>query len=266
MYIPAATDGTMWDGTHRLHTLSGEKIYHFSVQSSFAEFAVMPETGCLPIGPEIPFTVAALVGCGVTTGYGAAVNDANIRPGGNAAVWGIGGVGISAIMGTLMAGADTIIAVDPNPRKEAVAKRFGATHYINPTETNDVPGAIRELTKGRGADSAIECSGTTVAFSQAFDAIRPVGTVVSVGQAPAGEVFTIPQARNFPTFQKRIIASYYGGGVPEQDFVRILDLYQAGRLDLDGLVGNTIPLEGVNDAFRELASGVDTRNVITFDA
>ncbi len=263
-YTRASGQGALFDGTSRLKSAKGERINHFTCQSSFAEYAVMPETGCLPYAKEIPATIAALVGCAVTTGYGAVVNDAKTRPGDSAAIWGVGGVGISALMAAKLCGAETIIAVDPNPKKEAVARRFGATHYINPKETNDVGEAIRALTKGRGADATLDCIGRTVAFEQAYHSTRPAGTIVVVGQAPKGDVFTIPAARSFPAYQKRIVGSYYGGGVPEQDFVRILELYQSGQLDLDALVGKTIALEGVNDAFRALESGYDTRQVIAF--
>ena len=264
-YVKAAGSGVLWDGTSRLRTTSGQTIHHFACQSSFAEHAVMPEEGCLPVEPDVPATVAALIGCAITTGIGAAINDAKVRPGDRVAIWGIGGVGLSAIMGARIAGAEVIIAVDPNPRKEAVAKRFGATHYVNPKTTPDMPEAIRALTGGRGVDAAFECAGQPAAFEEGYNATRPAGTVVSVGQAAKGLAFSIPAARMFPQVQKRIVGSYYGGGVPEHDFRRIVDLYRGGRLDLDALVGATAPLEGINDAFRQLEAGIDTRTVITFN-
>lgn len=263
-YVRSAGQGALFDGTSRLRTSSGDRIHHFTCQSSFAEYAVMPETGCLPIHKEIPATVAALVGCAVTTGYGAVVNDAKTRPGDYVAIWGVGGVGISALMGARLCGAEVIVAVDPNSRKEAVARRFGATHFINPKTTDDVPEAIRALTKGRGVDAAFDCIGRQAAFEQGYHSIRPGGALVVVGQAPKGDVFTIPAARAFPAVQKRVLGSYYGGGIPEQDFGRILDLYRVGKLDLDALVGSTAPLSGVNDAFRQLEAGIDTRTVLTF--
>ena len=262
---PAAAIGSLWDGTSRLHSKSRGRINHFATQSSFAEYAVLPEQGCMPIARDIPLEIAAIVGCAVTTGFGAAVNDAAVQPGQSVAIWGIGGVGISAILGAVNAGAATIIAVDPNPRKEAVAKRFGATHYLNPQETNDVPQAIRELTHGRGADSTLECIGNASAFDQALDSARLAGTVVCVGQAPKGVEFVIPGARNFPAEQKRIIGSYYGGSVPERDFRRLLTLYERGKVDLDAIVGKTVPLDQINEAMQELESGVDTRILIGFD-
>lgn len=261
----AGGQGALFDGTSRLKTAAGERINHFTCQSSFAEYAVMPETGVLPIHKDIPAPVAALVGCAVTTGYGAVVNDAKTRPGDFVAIWGIGGVGISALMAARLCNAEVIIVVDPNPRKEAVARRFGATHYINPKTCEDVPAKIRELTHGRGVDAALDCIGRQAAFDQGYNAIRPGGVMVVVGQAPRGDTFTIPAARAFPALQKRIIGSYYGGGIPEQDFLRILDLYRIGKLELDQMVGATVPLSGVNDAFRQLESGIDTRTVLVFN-
>jgi Zn-dependent alcohol dehydrogenase len=263
-YTEAAGIGALWDGTGRIRTPGGEKIHHFSQVSSFAEHMVVPENGCVPIHPEIPATIAALVGCAVTTGYGAAVNDANVRAGSSVAIWGVGGVGLNALMGAKVRGPAIIIGVDVNPEKEAVAKRFGATHFVNPREVEDVPAAIRELTEGRGADYTIECSGRPEAIEQAYHSARRGGTVVPVGEARKEETVTLP-ARLLPDEQKRIVGSYYGGGVPERDFHQILGLYRRGLLDLDALVGETMPLELINDGFRMLDEGVETRSVVVFD-
>jgi Zn-dependent alcohol dehydrogenase len=262
---PAANNGSLWDGTSRLHSPARGVIKHFATQSSFAEYAVMPEQGCMTIADDIPLQIAAIVGCAVTTGFGAVVNDANIRPGQSVAIWGVGGVGISAILGAASVDAERIIAIDPNPRKEAVAQKFGATHFINPTETDDVAEVIRGLTKGRGVDAALDCFGSASVFAQAFHSTRPAGTVVSVGQAAKDVDFIIPAARSFPVQQKRIIGSYYGGGVPERDFQRLFDLYRCGKLNLDDIVGNIVPLEQINEAFKELEKGIDTRTLIGFD-
>lgn len=263
-YVAAATKGSLFDGTSRLQTCNCQTIHHFTCQSSFAEFVVVPETGCMKIHPDIPHEIAALVGCGITTGFGAIVNDAKTKPGDFVAIWGVGGVGISALMAAQLSGAEVIIAIDPNPRKEDIAKRFGATHYLNPAETPDIPEAVKSLTLGRGVDAGFDCIGRQVAFEQAYISIRPGGAVVVVGQAASGDNFVIPAARAFPATQKRILGSYYGGGNPELDFERILNLYRAGKLDLDALVGKKIGLDQVNDALRDLEKGVDTRTVITF--
>lgn len=262
--VEGRAKGGLLDGERLLSRTDGGKLHHMSCTSSFADYAVIPESGCVPIGDDIPDTIAALVGCAVTTGFGAAVNDAGIKPGGSVAVWGAGGVGLNAIMGAVIQGAERIVAVDPNPRKEAVAKRFGATDYINPREVNDVPGAIREMTGGRGIDASIDCTGRLSALEQGWDSLRKAGTLVSVGIPHEGDVFKI-EARMIPNSMRRLVGSYYGGGVPERDFRRIFDLYRRGRMDLDALVGETLPLEGINDAFRKLEAGYDTRMVITFD-
>lgn len=261
--VEGRAKGGLLDGVRLLSRSDGGKLHHMSCTSSFAEYAVIPESGCVPIGDDIPDTIAALVGCAVTTGFGAAVNDAAIKPGGSVAVWGAGGVGLNAIMGSVVQGAERIVAVDPNPRKEAVAKRFGATDYINPCEVNDVPGALREMTGGRGVDASIDCTGRLVALEQGWDSLRKAGTLVSVGIPHEGDVLGI-EARMIPNSMRRLVGSYYGGGVPERDFRRIFDLYRRGRLDLDALVGETLPLEGINNAFRKLEAGYDTRMVITF--
>ncbi|MBT6117606.1 MAG: zinc-binding dehydrogenase, partial [Rhodospirillaceae bacterium] len=262
--VEGRAKGGLLDGERLLSLADGGKLHHMSCTSSFAEYAVIAESGCVPIDDAIPDTVAALVGCAVTTGFGAAVNDAGIKPGGSVAVWGVGGVGLNAVMGAVVQGAERVVAVDPNPRKEAVAKRFGATDYINPREVNDVPGALREMTGGRGVDAAIDCTGRLVALEQGWDSLRKAGTLVSVGIPHEGDVLKI-EARMIPNSMRRLVGSYYGGGVPERDFRRIFDLYKRGRLDLDALVGETLPLEGINDAFRKLEAGYDTRMVVTFD-
>ena len=264
VYGRAASNGVMWDGTSRLRLADGRIVHHFTTQSSFAEYCIMPESGVVPIPSSIPANVAALVGCAVTTGFGAAVNDCRVRPGDSVAIWGLGGVGLSALMGAKLSGAETLIVVDPNPRKGEVGTRFGATHYINPKEVPDVPDAVRQLTHGRGADAALECIGKSAAFEQAVLSIRGGGIVALVGQAPRGEAFTLPAARALMGQQKRIVGSHYGGAVPEQDFIRILGLYDSGRLPLDALVGKTVALEDINAAFRALERGFDTRQVIAF--
>ncbi len=265
VYGRAASAGVMWDGTSRLRLAGGRTCHHFTTQSSFAECCVMPESGVVPIPASIPPGIAALVGCAVTTGFGASVNDCKVKPGDAVAIWGLGGVGLSALMGAKLAGAETLIVVDPNPRKGEVGTRFGATHHLNPKEVQDIPDAIRQLTRGRGADAALECIGKSAAFEQAVLSIRGGGVVALVGQAPKGETFNLPLARAVMSQQKRIVGSHYGGGIPEQDFVRILGLYESGRLPLDALIGRTLALDEINDAFHKLAAGFDTRQVIRFN-
>jgi Zn-dependent alcohol dehydrogenase len=262
VYGGAAVAGGLWDRTSRLGPADAP-LKHYSCVSSFAELAVVPETGCIVIADDIPFAVAALVGCAVTTGFGAVANDAGVRPGDHVAVIGVGGVGINAIAAARLVGAEVICAVDTNPDKSVVATAHGATHFINAGDA-DCRDQVRRLASGRGVDSAIECTGRPAAMSMAYDITRPAGTVVIVGIAPVGAQFTIP-AIGFPGSKKRIVGSIYGGGVPERDIGRILSLYRQGRLDLDAQIGKRIALGQVNDALAWLESGVLSRTIIAFD-
>ncbi|MDG3576737.1 zinc-binding dehydrogenase [Rhizobium sp. YJ-22] len=261
-YGAAAGGGTLWNGARRLGTRE-RPIHHFTCLSSFAELAVVPESACSKIAEDVPFEVAALVGCAVTTGFGAVVNDARVEPGEVVGVIGVGGVGINAIQAAALAGAEAIAAIDINPEKEAVARAFGATHFVN-SATQDVVAELKVLSRGRGADSIVDCTGRPAAIALAYDGVRLGGSVVSVGIAARGEMVCLP-ASTLPNTQKRIIGSNYGGGVPERDFERILALYRAGRFELDRQVGKRVALEAINDAFRWLEQGVLARTLICFD-
>lgn len=262
VYGGAASSGGLWDRTSRLGPATAP-IKHYSCVSSIAEFAVVPEAGCIPISPGVPFAVAALVGCAVTTGFGAVVNDAQVRAGDSVAVLGVGGVGINAIQAAALAGAETIIALDTNPQKAELARQNGATHFIDPT-ASDALEQVRALTHGRGVDHTIECTGRPSAMTGAYGITRPAGSVVIVGIAPAGTQLSIP-AIGFPGSKKRLIGSIYGGGVPERDIHKILALYEKGRLKLDSQIGARIPLERVNEAFAWLEQGVLARTIIEFE-
>jgi Zn-dependent alcohol dehydrogenase len=259
----AAGQGALWDGTRRLGP-DHAPIAHYSCVSSFAEFAVVPEAGCIAIPPDVPFAVAALVGCAVTTGFGAVVNDAGVRAGDSVAVLGIGGVGVNALLAAALSGAQTILALDTDPAKEALALKNGATHFLNAADP-DLADQVRALTLGRGVDHAIECTGRPSAMAAAYQLTRPAGHVVIVGIAPKGVDLAIP-AIGFPGSKKRLIGSIYGGGVPERDIVRILALYRQGRMNLDPQIGTRIALDQVNEALRRLEHGVLARSMIKFAA
>jgi Zn-dependent alcohol dehydrogenase len=263
-YNYAAGQGGLWDGTSRLRraTKPEDTINHFSCVSSFAEYAVVPETGCIPMHDDIPFAVGALVGCAVTTGFGAVVNDAKVRAGDCVAVIGVGGVGVNAIQAAAVNGAETIVAIDVNDVKRSVAEKFGATHFFNP-KSGDATEFLRGLSHGRGADSAIECTGRPPALTMAYNLVRPGGTLVVVGIAAFGEQFSVT-ASTLPNSQRKIIGSNYGGGVPEEDIQRILSLYRKGRFDIDSQIGARIGLEQVNEAFEWLEQGVLARSIIEF--
>lgn len=263
VYGGAASAGMLWDGTSRLAG-HGTTLRHYSCVSSFAEFAVVPESGCISIADDIPFAVAALVGCAVTTGFGAVVNDAAVRPGNLVAVVGIGGVGTNALQAAHLAGAETIIAIDANPDKKAVAFANNATHFINARDADAID-QVRRLTHGRGVDHAIESTGRPDAMLLSYQITRSAGSVVIVGIAQAGLDLAIP-AIGFPGSKKRLIGSIYGSGIPEQDMQRIFALYRSGRFDLDAQIGRRIGLDQVNDALRWLEAGVAARTIIEFDS
>lgn len=263
VYGQAAAAGALWDGTRRLGE-RGAALGHYSCVSSFAEFAVVPENGCIVIPDDVSFAVAALVGCAVTTGFGAIMNDAAVRGGDLVAVVGIGGVGVNALQAARLAGAQAIIAIDANPGKRSVALANGATHFIDARDT-DVVDQVKALTCGRGADHTVESTGRPEAMTLAYLMTRPAGSVVIVGIAPVGVDLAIP-AIGFPGSKKRVIGSIYGGGIPERDMQRIFSLYRSKRLDLEAQIGERIKLDQVNDALRWLEQGVTARTIIEFGA
>jgi len=261
VYGQAASTGTLWDGTSRLAN-DGAALRHYSCVSSFAEFAVVPESGCIVIADDVPYAVAALVGCAVTTGFGAVVNDAGVRAGDLVGVVGIGGVGVNALQAAHLAGAEVIVAVDANPDKRAVAFANRATHFVD-ARAPDAVDQVKRLTHGRGVDHAIESTGRPQAMRLAYEMTRAAGAVVIVGIAQAGLDLSIP-AIGFPGSKKRLIGSIYGGGIPEHDMHRIFSLYRSGRLDLEKQIGRRIALDQVNEALRWLEQGVTARTIIEF--
>ncbi|MFL5629472.1 MAG: zinc-binding dehydrogenase [Ktedonobacteraceae bacterium] len=257
----ALAKGTLLDGTSRLSRL-GKPVYHYSFISSFAECAVIPESGCVVIGPDIPLDKAALVGCAVMTGVGAAINTARVQPGSTVAVIGAGGVGLNAMQGAKLAGAISIIAIDVNPLKLALAATFGATHVINATEVN-VVAAVRELTKGVGVDYSFEAVGRPETMRQCWEMARPGGTVVMVGIAPEGSELSLP-ANRVVREERRLVGSFYGSARPHIDMPMILELYMAGKLKLDELATHRFSLEKINEAVHALESGEAIRPVIIY--
>ena len=259
VYGEAAGHGVLWDGTSRL---GGGAIFHYSCISSFAEQAVVPEAACVALPDDVPFAIGALVGCAVTTGFGAVMNDAQVGPGDSVAVVGVGGVGVNALQAAVVAGAETIVAVDIDPTKAEQARLFGATHVID-GRAPDAAEQVRALTRGRGVDRTVECTGHPSAMRLAYDATRSAGRIVIVGIAPGGTELSIP-ATGFPGSKKQITGSIYGGGVPQADMARIFDLYLEGRLDIDRQVGARIGLDRVNDALKWMETGTLGRTIIEF--
>jgi S-(hydroxymethyl)glutathione dehydrogenase/alcohol dehydrogenase len=242
-------------------TRNGETIHQFADLGAFAEAMLLHNRAVVKIDKDIPLDRAALVGCAVTTGVGAALNTAQVTPGSTVVVFGAGGVGVSVIQGARIAGARQIIAVDLLDEKLKNALAFGATDVIN--SSNDDPvRAIRKMTGG-GADFAFEVVGIPKLLEQAFYCLAPHGTAVLVGAIPVGESVSLNAGHFF--LEKRIIGCMMGSNRFTVDAPQYLDLYRQGRLDLDAMVTRHEPLDRINNAFEAMTSGEVTRTVIMFD-
>jgi S-(hydroxymethyl)glutathione dehydrogenase/alcohol dehydrogenase len=252
--------GTLPGGALRL-SQNGDSLFHYSYLSAFAERCIVPEGCCVRVRDDAPFEVAALVGCAVMTGYGAAVKRAAVREGDVVAIFGAGGVGLSAVMGARLAGAEAVVAVDPVAFKREKALELGATHAVDPTSEN-VVAALRDLTDGRGADAALDTAGVPGIVAQAYAAVRRGGTVVAVGLPAEGLTADLP-ASDLPREEKVVTGSFYGSCDPQMDMPQVVDLYMEGKLPLDRLVTRTYPLEELNEAFAAMNSGEVARAVIT---
>ncbi|MBX5465341.1 MAG: Zn-dependent alcohol dehydrogenase [Clostridia bacterium] len=253
--------GTLPGGALRLRRPGGAPVHHFLEVSCFAEATVVPERGVIPVRPDVPLDRAALVGCAVTTGWGAVVHTAGVRPGSSVAVVGTGGVGLNVVQAAALSGAWPVIAVDRVPAKLELARQFGATHTVDASRTSDVIGAVVDLTEGRGADYAFEVVGRPETIASAYGMARKGGTVVVVGvAAPHLEVGI--NAFSLPSQSKVLTGSWYGRSVPEVDIPHILDLYMAGRLKLDELISRRYRLEEANEAFDALRAGEVARGVL----
>jgi S-(hydroxymethyl)glutathione dehydrogenase / alcohol dehydrogenase len=254
----AYTPGLMDDGTTRLHD-GDSPIHHGLHAATFAEQTVVREGSVVRVDPGIPFAAAALVGCAVTTGVGAALRTAEVHAGESVVVIGCGGVGLSVVQGCRLAGAGRIIAVDTVPARLEAAQRFGATHVVTGGDT--APAEVRGLTGKLGADVAFEVAGHPALQRQAWDMTRRGGRTILVG-VPAMDAETTLPSLLLAVSEKTLKGCYYGSAYPPRDFPWLLDLYQAGRLDLDSLVTQTLPLEGVNEAFEAMRRGEQLRTVI----
>jgi S-(hydroxymethyl)mycothiol dehydrogenase len=228
---------------------------------AFAEKTLVAAGQCTKVNPAARPEVAGLLGCGVMAGLGAAVNTAPVVRGDSVAVIGCGGVGDAAVLGAVLNGARTIIAVDIDPRKLEWARQFGATHVINSRETDPVEG-IRALTGGNGADVVIEAIGRPETYQQAFYARDLAGTVVLVGVPTPDMRIELPQLDIFGR-GGALKSSWYGDCLPERDFPVLIDLYLQGRLPLDKFVSETIGLDAVEEAFAKMERGEVLRSVVT---
>lgn len=236
------------------------QVFGMAGTGTFAEEVVLPLPGVVRIDPDVPFEIASLIGCGVMTGVGAVINAAKVEPGSSVVVIGCGGVGISVIQGARLAGAAEIVAVDMVDRKLDWASSFGATHTVTP---DDLPQLVAELTAGEGFDYGFEVVGKSSTIRSAYDATRRGGTVTVVG---AGAMDDNVQFNAFELLfsEKTIKGSLYGSADVRRDYNRLIGLWRAGRLDLEGMITRRIGIEDVNDAFAAMQAGEVIRQVITF--
>ena len=253
--------GLMPDGTSRF-SLNGQAILHYMGTSTFANHIVVPEIALAQIRKDAPFDKVCYVGCGVTTGVGAVIYSAKVEAGANVAVFGLGGIGLNVIQGAKMVGADKIIGVDINPTRQAMARRFGMTHFINPKTVPNVVDAIQQLTDG-GVDYSFECIGNTTTMRQALECChKGWGRSLIIGVAAAGqEIATRP-------FQlvtgRKWEGSAFGGARGRSDVPRIVDWYMEGKIQIDPLITHTLKLEDINEGFDLMARGESIRSVVLF--
>ncbi|MFE1460735.1 Zn-dependent alcohol dehydrogenase [Streptomyces nigra] len=237
---------------------SGGDVFGFAGTGTFAEEVVV-DAGCaVPIPADVPFDIAALIGCGVTTGLGAALNTADLEAGSSVAVIGCGGVGVSAVQGARLKGAAEIVAVDPVPARREAALRFGATRAVAPDGLAD---AKQQVTAGEGFDYVFEVVGRSATARTAYESTRRGGTLVIVG---AGAMDDVLQLNMFELFfdEKRILPSLYGGGDVLRSYERAIALWRAGRIDLAGLITHRVPLSGINEALEQMRTGSALRTCI----
>jgi len=240
----------------------GTPVGRMAGVGSFADHTLVRASAAIKIPDDVPLDRACLVGCGVMTGVGAAINTAKVAPGDTVAVFGCGGVGLNVIQGAALCGAARIIGVDLVDSKLELAKQFGATDIVNGKEV-DGPTAIRELTGGLGVDYAFEVIGAPAVIAQAFLALKRGGKVVVVGVPGFGQDVTIP-GFSLPLEEKGVIGSLYGSANLQRDMVKLIDLYMRKRLKIDELISRTIRLEDVNGAFDAMEKGEAARSVIRF--
>lgn len=228
---------------------------------TFAEEVVVPRAGSIAVDPEVPFEIAALVGCGVLTGVGAVANTAQVEVGSTVVVIGCGGVGISAIQGARLAGASAVVAVDPIESKQELARHFGATHATSPDGLADVSQAV---TGGEGFDYAFEVVGVSATIRAAYDAARRGGTAVVVGAGAPDDMVEL-SAQELFLDGKRLLGCFYGSADVRFDHGRMLRLWRAGRLNLDDMVSRRLTLDDINDGLRAMHEGKAVRQVVVFD-
>jgi len=252
--------GTLLDGRYYLTNRAGYPVHHHLGVSAFSQFTVAAAESLIKIDNDVPLEIAALFGCAVLTGVGAVSNTARVEPGSTVAIFGLGGVGLSTVMGAALAGAETIIAVDPLRHKLDLARTLGATHAIQ--SGPDTITQIRDLTSG-GADYAFESTGIGSVLATAYHSTRRGGTTITASLPAPTERFALP-ITNLVAEERTVKGSFMGSAVPGRDIPRLIALHRAGRLPIERLVTASIHLEDINSAFDRLATGEAARQLLHF--
>ena len=254
--------GLMPDGSSRF-SLGGKPIHHYMGCSTFANFTVLPEIAVAKIRDDAPFEKVCYIGCGVTTGIGAVINTAKVEPGANVIIFGLGGIGLNVVQGARIAGANMIVGVDLNPAREALARKFGLTHFVNPRELGgDLVAHLVELTGG-GADYSFECIGNVDVMRQALECChRGWGVSVIIGVAGAGQEI---KTRPFQLVTGRVWkGTAFGGARGRTDVPKIVDWYMEGKINIDDLITHVLPLDRINEGFELMREGKSIRAVVQF--
>ncbi|MCY3768456.1 MAG: S-(hydroxymethyl)glutathione dehydrogenase/class III alcohol dehydrogenase [Gammaproteobacteria bacterium] len=256
--------GVMPDGSSRF-SLGKQKLFHYMGTSTFSNYTVLPEIAVAKVRKDAPFDKICYIGCGVTTGIGAVINTAKVQPGDNVVVFGLGGIGLNVIQGARLAGADKIVGVDINPKRESLASDFGMTHFVNPDEVeDDLVAYLVDLTGG-GADYSFECVGKVELMRQALECChKGWGESVIIGVAGAGQEIS---TRPFQLVTGRVWrGTAFGGARGRTDVPRIVDWYMDGKINIDDLITHTMPLDRINDAFDLMHAGESIRSVVLYDS
>jgi S-(hydroxymethyl)glutathione dehydrogenase/alcohol dehydrogenase len=254
--------GVMPDGTSRF-SYKSKPVLHYMGCSTFANHTVLPEIALAKIRKDAPFDKVCYIGCGVTTGIGAVIFTAKVEPGASVVVFGLGGIGLNVIQGARLAGATQIVGVDINPAREALARRFGMTDFVNPKKiSGDLVGHLVELTKG-GADYSFECIGNVKTMRQALECChKGWGVSTIIGVAGAGQEIA---TRPFQLVTGRVWkGTAFGGARGRTDVPRIVDWYMDGKIAIDEMITHTMPLDRINDAFELMHEGKSIRSVVIY--
>ena len=253
--------GLMPDGTSRF-SIDGKPILHYMGTSTFSNHIVVPAIALAKIREDAPFDKVCYIGCGVTTGVGAVIFTAKVEAGANVVVFGLGGIGLNVIQGAKMVGADRIIGIDVNPAREALGRKFGMTHFIDPRNAGNVVDAIVQLTDG-GADYSFECIGNVATMRQALECChKGWGQSIIIGVAAAGQEIN---TRPFQLVTGRVWrGTAFGGARGRTDVPRIVDWYMEGKLNIDDLITHHLPLERINEGFDLMKRGESIRSVVEF--